>query len=128
MTAAQPATEEGARLSKTRCANLIRYVPSGRYFARIRVRGKLILNAMKKREQSVLAGVFLWMVAAAALAAVPIETKKPDGTPNRAAWMAQGTFGVMTHYLISPKSSPRNCAQGGEGQGESTAKGGCEYG
>jgi len=27
---------------------------------------------------------------------------KPDGAPNRAAWMAQGGFGVMTHYLISP--------------------------
>jgi hypothetical protein len=35
-------------------------------------------------------GFFLWMVAAAALAAAPIETKKPDGTPNWAAWMAQG--------------------------------------
>ena len=60
---------------------------------------------MKNREQSVLAGFFLWMVAAAALAAAPIETKKPDGTPNRAAWMAQGTFGMMTHYLITPKGS-----------------------
>jgi len=27
---------------------------------------------------------------------------RPDGTPNRARWMAEGGFGVMTHYLISP--------------------------
>ena len=60
---------------------------------------------MKNRAQSVLGGGLLWMVAAAALAAAPIETKKPDGTPNRAAWMAQGTFGMMTHYLITPKGS-----------------------
>ena len=39
---------------------------------------------------AIIAGFFLWMVAAAALAAAPIETKKPDGTPNRAAWMAKG--------------------------------------
>jgi hypothetical protein len=60
---------------------------------------------IKNREQSVLAGFFLWIFAAAVFAATPIETKKPDGTPNRAAWMAQGTFGMMTHYLISPKGS-----------------------
>lgn len=28
---------------------------------------------------------------------------RPDGTPNRAVWMAEGSFGVMTHYLLSPK-------------------------
>lgn len=31
------------------------------------------------------------------------QATRPDGTPNRAVWMAQGSFGVMTHYLISPK-------------------------
>src|SRR5512141_82676 len=60
---------------------------------------------MKNREQSVLAGFFFWMVTVAALVAAPIETRKPDGTPNRAAWMAQSTFGMMTHYLITPKGS-----------------------
>jgi hypothetical protein len=30
---------------------------------------------------------------------------RPDGSPNRAAWMARGGFGVMTHYLISPKGN-----------------------
>jgi hypothetical protein len=33
----------------------------------------------------------------------PVETVKPDGTPNPAAWMAQGGFGMMTHYLVSPR-------------------------
>ncbi len=42
-------------------------------------------------------------VGIAAVAQTPVGTVKPDGTPNRAAWMAQGSFGVMTHYLISPK-------------------------
>jgi len=28
------------------------------------------------------------------------QTKRPDGTVNRAAWMAQGTFGIMVHYLM----------------------------
>ncbi|HEX4144673.1 MAG TPA: hypothetical protein VHY91_14295 [Pirellulales bacterium] len=27
---------------------------------------------------------------------------RPDGTPNPAAWMAEGTFGLMTHYLPQP--------------------------
>ena len=30
---------------------------------------------------------------------------KPDGAPNRAQWMAKGSFGVMTHYLIQPKGA-----------------------
>ena len=36
-------------------------------------------------------------------AAPPVQSVRPDGAPNRAAWMAQGSFGVMTHYLISPQ-------------------------
>jgi len=40
-----------------------------------------------------------------AFAQTPIRTVKPDGSPNRAAWMAQGGFGLMTHYLITPKGS-----------------------
>lgn len=34
-----------------------------------------------------------------------IQPTKPDGTPNKAAWMAQGSFGVMTHYLLSPEGA-----------------------
>ena len=43
----QPATEKDAQWSKTQCANLTRYVPSGKYFARIRIRGKLILQGKR---------------------------------------------------------------------------------
>jgi hypothetical protein len=38
---------------KTQHANLIRYVPSGKYFARIRVRGKLIPKTLKTTQVSV---------------------------------------------------------------------------
>ena len=41
----------------------------------------------------------------AAFAQTPVRTVKPDGSPNRAAWMAQGGYGLMTHYLITPKGS-----------------------
>lgn len=34
-----------------------------------------------------------------------IQTVRPDGSPNKAAWMAQGSFGVMTHYLLSPEGA-----------------------
>lgn len=39
------------------------------------------------------------------LAGPTIQTVRPDGTPNKAAWMAQGAFGVMTHYLVTPKGN-----------------------
>jgi hypothetical protein len=53
MKAAEPATEKDARWSKTQYANLIRYVPSGKYFARIRVRGKLIIKTLKTASVTV---------------------------------------------------------------------------
>lgn len=34
-----------------------------------------------------------------------ISAIRPDGLPNRAEWMAKGSFGVMTHYLIQPKGA-----------------------
>ncbi|HSV72566.1 MAG TPA: hypothetical protein VLH79_02265 [Chthonomonadales bacterium] len=34
----------------------------------------------------------------------PLDTR-PDGAPNRAVWMARGSFGVMTHYLVQPKGA-----------------------
>jgi len=48
-----------------------------------------------------------WLAAAPLVVAqekppVSISRTKPDGTPNRAAWMAEGSFGVMTHYLPTP--------------------------
>ncbi len=53
MRAAEPATEKAARWSKTQYANLIRYVPSGKYFAIIRVRGKLIIKTLKTASVTV---------------------------------------------------------------------------
>src|SRR5882724_6986618 len=47
------ATEKDSRWSKTQYANLIRYVPSRKYFARIRVQGKLILKSLKTDRVSV---------------------------------------------------------------------------
>lgn len=43
-------------------------------------------------------------VSAQTTASAPQATR-PDGAPNRALWMAQGKFGVMTHYLITPKGN-----------------------
>jgi hypothetical protein len=40
-------------------------------------------------------------------APIAIAKTKPDGTPNRAAWMAEGRFGVMTHYLPTPPPGSR---------------------
>jgi hypothetical protein len=60
---------------------------------------------MKNTMQWRGAGIILLMIADSVWAAAPIATEKPDGAPNRAVWMAQGTFGVMTHYLISPKGA-----------------------
>ncbi len=37
--------------------------------------------------------------------AVPPQHQRPDGSPNRAVWMAEGTFGVMTHYLHRPEGA-----------------------
>ena len=52
-----PPTERESRKdskwSKTQYANLIRYAPSGIYFARIRVQGKLILKSLKTSRISV---------------------------------------------------------------------------
>ena len=49
------------------------------------------------------AGFLVLLVADSAFAGTPIKTVKPDGAPNRAAWMAQGGYGVITHYLVTPK-------------------------
>ena len=49
------------------------------------------------------AGVLLLLMATSASAQLPIKTTKPDGTANKAAWMAQGSYGMMVHYLIKPK-------------------------
>ncbi len=48
-TVAQP----GKDWHKTQFANLIRYVPSGKYYARLRVNGKLIVKSLKTKTISV---------------------------------------------------------------------------
>jgi hypothetical protein len=58
---------------------------------------------MKRTTCRLTAGLLVLFVADLAFAETPIKTVKPDGTPNRAAWMAQGGFGVMTHYLVTPQ-------------------------
>jgi hypothetical protein len=57
---------------------------------------------------------FVSMFVASALAGEPpVKAVRPDGIKNRAAWMAQGSFGVMTHYLIAPKdNTPEEGATG----------------
>ena len=45
------------------------------------------------------------LIASAASAAVSIKTIKPDGTPNKAVWMAQGRYGIMVHYLVRPQGN-----------------------
>ncbi len=48
------------------------------------------------------------LTASLALAAPPVISKtKPDGTVNRAAWMAEGRFGMMVHYLPDPPAGSR---------------------
>ena len=42
----------------------------------------------------------LWIFVVAAMAA-----DRPPQAQNRAAWMARGTFGVMTHYLVTPNGN-----------------------
>ena len=37
----------------------------------------------------------------------PIAQQRPDGTPNRAVWMAAGRIGVMVHYLPTPVGATR---------------------
>lgn len=55
--------------------------------------------------RTILAGLACTIGTLADCADPPIKKVKPDGTPNRAAWMAQASFGVMTHYLVSPKGN-----------------------
>lgn len=51
----------------------------------------------------VVAGTMVLVGSGVGLAEV--KTVRPDGGVNRAAWMAKGSFGVMTHYLVSPKGA-----------------------
>lgn len=47
MQAVEKAANRNQEWQKTQYANLIRYVPSGTYYARIRIRDKLLLRSLK---------------------------------------------------------------------------------
>lgn len=47
------------------------------------------------------------VVRAQAATPIPIARTRPDGTPNLAAWMAEGRFGLMVHYLPRPLDGTR---------------------
>ena len=52
--------------------------------------------------------VLALLAASVALAAPPVISKQsPDGTVNRTAWMAEGGFGMMVHYLPLPPAGSR---------------------
>jgi integrase len=53
MTTIQPPPEIDSEWQKTPYSNLIRYKPSGTYFARLRVKGKLIRRSLKTESLSV---------------------------------------------------------------------------
>ncbi|YCM46675.1 hypothetical protein V2O64_11655 [Verrucomicrobiaceae bacterium 227] len=56
-------------------------------------------------RQKLVAMVAFALIAGSAFAESGIKLLKPDGTQNKAAWMAQGGYGMMVHYLISPKGN-----------------------
>jgi hypothetical protein len=55
--------------------------------------------------RNLLPAVLLLAPAAGAQEPISPQAIRPDGSPNRALWMAEGTFGVMTHYLITPRGA-----------------------
>ncbi len=58
---------------------------------------------MKNTRRFLFTGVLCFLVVGSKSSAENIQTIKPDGRPNKAAWMAQGAFGIMTHYLVIPQ-------------------------
>ena len=60
---------------------------------------------VKEAKQSCLTGFLFLLAVSPAFGEIEIKTVKPDGAPNKAAWMAQGTYGMMVHYLIKPQGS-----------------------
>ena len=50
----------------------------------------------------VLVGLAFLITTLAHAETPPIAPQRPDGTPNRAVWMAAGRIGVMVHYLPTP--------------------------
>lgn len=49
--------------------------------------------------------ILAWSTILAGRASAEPSKAAPQEPKNRAAWMAQGTFGLMTHYLVTPKGA-----------------------
>ena len=47
----------------------------------------------------------IWAFSTLAAATTVWAAERPAVATNRAAWMARGTYGVMTHYLLQPKGN-----------------------
>ncbi len=67
-------------------------------------------RARNERSRRLLFGV-AWLAMWAFVGAAALAADAPKGAAcspeasNRAAWMARGTYGVMTHYLVTPKGN-----------------------
>jgi hypothetical protein len=60
---------------------------------------------MKSLFRVPVAAMLFALIAHTSFAQPAIQSTRPDGAPNKAVWMAQGSFGVMTHYLLSPQGT-----------------------
>jgi hypothetical protein len=64
-----------------------------------------------------LTALLLAPLAALHAADVPRVSKdRPDGRVNLASWMADGSFGVMVHYLVKPSGQTRSEQQASDTQ------------
>lgn len=90
-------TEQISPWKKTSYANLIRYVPSGTYFARIRIQGKLIVRSLKTDS-----------IAVAKLRLADLEKDERQSVEHRsAATIGRMTFGAcLTLYRERRKGEP----------------------
>lgn len=94
MKSSKPASESPnseKEWQKTQYSNLIRYVPSGRYFARLRVRGKLIRQSLK---------TYVFSVAKLRLANLE-KGEHESAESDEAAFKRSITFGSM--YLTQTR-------------------------
>lgn len=60
----------------------------------------------RKQRQRFGAIIGLFALTFGTVVAKPaISETKPDGTPNKAVWMAKGGYGIMVHYLVRPQGA-----------------------
>jgi hypothetical protein len=75
---------------KTQFANLIRYVPSGTYFARLRVRGKLIRRSLKTDVISVAKLRLSDLEKSERAAAESLKSAPAGKWPSATPWKSSG--------------------------------------